>query len=128
MSKSEQILSHGKGAGFDGRASSARRVAENMMISRWESEGAPQAGGDRRPEHRGTGVAVFPGVPRDGDAVLKIEDLGISLLIAESNLINARVADRLYATRRRKDHEGASRLILGGTRRNVRSVASAQAT
>jgi branched-chain amino acid transport system ATP-binding protein len=32
------------------------------------------------------------------DAVLKIEDLGISLLIAESNLVNAaRIADRLYA-------------------------------
>jgi hypothetical protein len=30
--------------------------------------------------------------------------------------------------RRRKGHEGASRLILGGTSRNVRSVASAQAT
>jgi hypothetical protein len=74
-------------------------VAENMMISRWKSEGAPQAGGDRRREHRGTGIAVFP-VARDRDAVLKIEDLGISLLIAESNLINARIADRLYATRK----------------------------
>ena len=41
---------------------------------------------------------MFPGVARDGDAVLKIEDLGISFLIAESNLINARIADRLYAT------------------------------
>ena len=30
--------------------------------------------------------------------MLKIEDLGISLLIAESNLVNAaRIADRLYA-------------------------------
>ena len=37
-------------------------------------------------------------VKRFRDAVLKIEDLGISLLIAESNLVNAaRIADRLYA-------------------------------
>ena len=37
-------------------------------------------------------------VKRFRDAVLKIEDLGISLLIAESNLLNAaRIADRLYA-------------------------------
>ena len=37
-------------------------------------------------------------VKRFRDAVLKIEDLGISLLIAESNLVNAAsVADRLYA-------------------------------
>ena len=37
-------------------------------------------------------------VKRFRDAVLKIEDLGISLLIAESNLMNAaRIADRLYA-------------------------------
>jgi len=37
-------------------------------------------------------------VKRFRDAVLKIEDLGISLLIAESNLANAaRIADRLYA-------------------------------
>ncbi|HSD99973.1 MAG TPA: ABC transporter ATP-binding protein [Burkholderiales bacterium] len=37
-------------------------------------------------------------VKRFREAVLKIEDLGISLLIAESNLINAaRIADRLYA-------------------------------
>jgi branched-chain amino acid transport system ATP-binding protein len=37
-------------------------------------------------------------VKRFRDAVLKIEDFGISLLIAESNLVNAaRIADRLYA-------------------------------
>ena len=37
-------------------------------------------------------------VKRFRDAVLKIEDLGISLLIAESNLVNAaRIADRLHA-------------------------------
>jgi len=37
-------------------------------------------------------------VNRFREAVLKIEDLGISLLIAESNLMNAaRIADRLYA-------------------------------
>jgi len=37
-------------------------------------------------------------VKRFREAVLKIEDLGISLLIAESNLVNAaRIADRLYA-------------------------------
>ena len=37
-------------------------------------------------------------VNRFRDAVRKIEDLGISLLIAESNLMNAaRIADRLYA-------------------------------
>jgi branched-chain amino acid transport system ATP-binding protein len=37
-------------------------------------------------------------VKRFRDAVLKIEDLGISLLIAESNLVNAaKIADRLYA-------------------------------
>jgi branched-chain amino acid transport system ATP-binding protein len=37
-------------------------------------------------------------VKRFREAVLKIEDLGVSLLIAESNLINAaRIADRLYA-------------------------------
>jgi branched-chain amino acid transport system ATP-binding protein len=37
-------------------------------------------------------------VKRFRDAVLKIEDLGVSLLIAESNLANAaRIADRLYA-------------------------------
>ena len=37
-------------------------------------------------------------VKRFRDAVLKIEELGISLLIAESNLANAaRIADRLYA-------------------------------
>jgi branched-chain amino acid transport system ATP-binding protein len=37
-------------------------------------------------------------VKRFRDAVLKIEDLGISLLIAKSNLTNeARIADRLYA-------------------------------
>jgi branched-chain amino acid transport system ATP-binding protein len=37
-------------------------------------------------------------VKRFRDAVRKIEDLGISLLIAESNLVNAaRIADRLYA-------------------------------
>jgi branched-chain amino acid transport system ATP-binding protein len=37
-------------------------------------------------------------VKRFRDAVLQIEDLGISLLIAESNLLNAaRIADRLYA-------------------------------
>ena len=37
-------------------------------------------------------------VKRFREAVLKIEDLGISLLIAESNLANAaRIADRLYA-------------------------------
>lgn len=37
-------------------------------------------------------------VKRFRDAVLKIEDLGIALLIAESNLVNAaRIADRLYA-------------------------------
>jgi len=37
-------------------------------------------------------------VKRFRDAVLKIEELGISLLIAESNLVNAaRIADRLYA-------------------------------
>ena len=37
-------------------------------------------------------------VKRFRDAVLKIEDMGISLLIAESNLVNAaRIADRLYA-------------------------------
>jgi branched-chain amino acid transport system ATP-binding protein len=41
---------------------------------------------------------LAPVVKRFRDAVLKIEDLGISLLIAESNLINAsRIADRLYA-------------------------------
>jgi branched-chain amino acid transport system ATP-binding protein len=37
-------------------------------------------------------------VNRFREAVLKIQDLGISLLIAESNLMNAaRIADRLYA-------------------------------
>lgn len=37
-------------------------------------------------------------VQRFRDAVRQIEDLGISLLIAESNLLNAaRIADRLYA-------------------------------
>jgi len=37
-------------------------------------------------------------VKRFREAVLKIEDMGISLLIAESNLLNAaRIADRLYA-------------------------------
>jgi branched-chain amino acid transport system ATP-binding protein len=37
-------------------------------------------------------------VKRFREAVLKIEDFGISLLIAESNLVNAaRIADRLYA-------------------------------
>jgi len=37
-------------------------------------------------------------VKRFREAVFKIEDLGISLLIAESNLLNAaRIADRLYA-------------------------------
>jgi branched-chain amino acid transport system ATP-binding protein len=37
-------------------------------------------------------------VNRFREAVLKIEDLGIALLIAESNLMNAaRIADRLYA-------------------------------
>ena len=37
-------------------------------------------------------------VKRFREAVLKIEDLGISLLIAESNLVNAaRIADRRYA-------------------------------
>jgi branched-chain amino acid transport system ATP-binding protein len=37
-------------------------------------------------------------VKRFRDAVRKIEDLGIALLIAESNLVNAaRIADRLYA-------------------------------
>ena len=37
-------------------------------------------------------------VKRFRDAVLKIEDMGIALLIAESNLVNAaRIADRLYA-------------------------------
>jgi branched-chain amino acid transport system ATP-binding protein len=37
-------------------------------------------------------------VKRFREAVLQIEDLGISLLIAESNLVNAaRIADRLYA-------------------------------
>jgi branched-chain amino acid transport system ATP-binding protein len=37
-------------------------------------------------------------VNRFREAVLKIEELGISLLIAESNLMNAaRIADRLYA-------------------------------
>jgi branched-chain amino acid transport system ATP-binding protein len=37
-------------------------------------------------------------VKRFRDAVKRIEDLGISLLIAESNLLNAaRIADRLYA-------------------------------
>jgi ABC-type branched-subunit amino acid transport system ATPase component len=62
-------------------------------------------------------------VKRFREAVLKIEDLGISLLIAESNLVNAaRIADRLYdhlrgqaaaGARGRKCHESAARLRSG---------------
>ena len=37
-------------------------------------------------------------VKRFRDAVLRIQEMGIALLIAESNLVNAaRIADRLYA-------------------------------
>jgi hypothetical protein len=84
--KSGQILSHGEE--LTSLAVHQRRgmVAENMMISRWKSEGAPQ--GWRRSPTRTSrnGYCSISRVARDGDAVLKIEDLGISLLIAESNL------------------------------------------
>src|SRR6266446_494015 len=92
-------------------------VAENMMISRWMSAKARrrlEALADADVEERVFSVVhevrtlllldeAFEGlapvvVKRFRDAVLKIEDLGISLLIAESNLVNAaRIADRLYA-------------------------------
>jgi len=53
-------------------------------------------------------------VKRFRDAVLKIEDLGISLLIAESNLMTAtRIADRLYAIDRGEIiYEGSPRDVF----------------
>jgi branched-chain amino acid transport system ATP-binding protein len=114
-------------------------VAENMMISRWMSakardagdieekvfsifpevkdllrrQGMNLSGGQRKMVAIARGIALAPTlllldeafeglapvvVNRFREAVRKIEDLGISLLIAESNLMNAaRIADRLYA-------------------------------
>lgn len=78
-----------------------------------ERQGMNLSGGQRKMVAIARGIALSPTlllldeafeglapvvVNRFREAVLKIEDLGISLLIAESNLMNAaRVADRLYA-------------------------------
>lgn len=120
-------------------------VGENLMISRWMSEGARRkfesagngdvedrvfgvfpevkeltarrglnlSGGQRKMVAIARAMALSPTlllldeafeglapvvVSRFRDAMLKIEELGVSLLIAESNLMNAsRIADRLYA-------------------------------
>src|SRR6266851_2861201 len=92
-------------------------VSENLMISRWLSEKAVRARGDDSEVGEDRVFAVFPEiraflllldeafeglapavVGRFRDAVIAIKAMGVSILIAESNLVNAAaVADRLYA-------------------------------
>jgi len=58
-------------------------VAENLMISRWLSDK--------------TARGAAGGVDAEAQAVMMIKGLGISLLLAESNLTSAAaIADRLY--------------------------------
>ena len=107
--KAKRRLEGASGESIDERVHSVFPEVRDLM----RRQGLNLSGGQRKMVAIARGIALAPTlllldeafeglapivVRRFRDAVKRIQDLGIALLIAESNLVNAaRIADRLYA-------------------------------
>jgi branched-chain amino acid transport system ATP-binding protein len=107
--KAKRRLEGISGEGIEERVHAVFPEVRDLM----RRQGLNLSGGQRKMVAIARGIALAPTlllldeafeglapivVRRFRDAVRKIQDLGIALLIAESNLVNAaRIADRLYA-------------------------------
>jgi len=107
--KSKRRLENASGGGIEERVYSVFPEVRDLL----RRQGLNLSGGQRKMVAIARGMALAPTlllldeafeglapivVRRFRDAVKRIQDLGIALLIAESNLVNAaRIADRLYA-------------------------------